>query len=130
MWYYVNVKRFWQIGFFNGSTNILEMSEEYGKHKFVYVGGNMICSFLTNDNTYKYISNLGNNLTPYSIAVGHENIYFLTPHFIFIKREKINDNEFLKANKSSVDPFDYHVSNCGKNSFKKLRIYKIHSNYD
>ena len=52
---------------------------------------------------------MGSNLTPYSVAVGHENIYFLTPHFTFIKREKVNDNEMLKTNKSSVDPFDYHV---------------------
>ena len=46
---------------------------------------------------------MGKNLTPYSIAIGEDNIYFLTPHFIFIKREKITDNELLKTNKSSVD---------------------------
>ena len=55
---------------------------------------------------------MGNNLTPYSIAVGDENIYFLTPQFKFIKREKIIDNELLKTNKSSIDPFEYLVSNC------------------
>ena len=52
----------------------------------------MICSFLTNDNIYRYISSTGNNLTPYSIAIGEENIYFLTPYFKFIKRENIDDN--------------------------------------
>ena len=36
----------------------------------------------------------------------------------------------LKTNKTSVDPFDYRVSNCRKYSFKKMRIYKIHSSYD
>ena len=47
----------------------------------------MICSFLTNDSVYKYNSNMGNKLTPYSIAIGwSKNIYFLTPHFKFIKR--------------------------------------------
>ena len=46
----------------------------------------MSCSFLSNDDIYKYISNMGNNLTPYSIAIGEENIYFLTPHFNFIKK--------------------------------------------
>ena len=35
----------------------------------------MVCSFLTNDKIYKYISNMGNNLVPYSIAVGEENIF-------------------------------------------------------
>ena len=68
---------------------------------------------------------MANNLTPYSIAVRHENIYFLIPHFIFIKKEKIG--ELLKTNKNSVNPFDYHVSNFGKYSFEKLRKYKFHS---
>ena len=31
---------------------------------------------------------MGNNLIPYSIAIGEENIY-LTPEFEFIKREKL-----------------------------------------
>ena len=35
---------------------------------------------------------MGNNLTPYSSAVGHENFYFLTPFFNFIIRGNINDN--------------------------------------
>ena len=74
---------------------------------------------------------MGNNLTPYSIAIGDENICFLTPHFIIIKTEKIDDDdELLKTNKDNVDPFNYRVSICGKYFFKKLRIYKIHSNYD
>ena len=72
---------------------------------------------------------MGNILSPYIIAVGHENRYFLIPHFEFIKREKTNDNELLKIFETSVDPFDYHVSNCGKYSFKKLRNYRNHSNY-
>ena len=73
---------------------------------------------------------MGYNRTPYSIAIGEENIYFLTPHFKFIKREKIDDNELLKTNKGNVDPFNYHGSNCGKNSFRKLRKYSILSFYD
>ena len=72
---------------------------------------------------------MGNNRTPYSIALGHENIHFLTPSFKFIEGEKVNDNQLLKTNKGSVDPFDYQVSHRGKYSFKTLRIHKIHSNY-
>ena len=37
----------------------------------------MICSFLTSGTICMYISNMGINLTPYSIAVGTENICFL-----------------------------------------------------
>ena len=55
---------------FDGKTILLKKSEENDKHRYVYIGGNMICSFLTDDKIYKYVSNMGNNLTPYSIAVG------------------------------------------------------------
>ena len=89
----------------------------------------MICTFLTNDRLHKYISKKGNNLTPYSIAVGYESV-FLTPHIKFVKRELINDDELLNTNETSLDPFDYHVSNSGEDSFEELQIYKIHSNYD
>ena len=57
---------------------------------------------------------MGINSTPYIIAIGEENIYFLTPDFRCIKRETINYKELLKANKTSVDPFDYHVLKCIK----------------
>ena len=36
----------------------------------------------------------------------------------------------METNENFVDLFDSHVSNCRKDSFKKLRTYKIHSNYD
>ena len=108
---------------FNGNTTLLKVSEENDKHKYLYIGGDTICSFLSIDNVYKYISNTGNFLTPYSIAIGDENIFFLTPHFIFIKRRLINDNELLKSDENSVDPFDYHTLYCGVGLFRKLRIY-------
>ena len=68
---------------FDGNTILLEIGKENNKHKYVYIGGDMIASFLTNDRIYKYISNMGNSLTPYSIAIGWENIYYLTPYFRF-----------------------------------------------
>ena len=63
---------------------------------------------------------MGINLTPFSIAIGDENIYYLTPHFKFIKKKKINDSELLNSSESSVDPFDDHVSNCRIYSIRKL----------
>ena len=42
----------------------------------------------------------------------------------------INNDEILNTNEKSVDPYDLHVSRCGKNSFKKVKIYKFHSNYN
>ena len=115
---------------FNGISILLKTNEENDKHRYVYSSGNMICSFLTNDNIYKIHLNNGNKVTPYSIAKDEENIFFLTPRNIFIQREMIEDNELLTTNEKIVDPFHYHISNCGEYCFEKLRKYKIHSNFD
>ena len=49
---------------------------------------------------------MGKIPTAYSIAKGEENIYFSTPHFKFIKREKIDDNQLVKTTKGKVDPIN------------------------
>ena len=41
----------------------------------------MVCSFMTSDNIYKYVSNMGNNLSPYSVATGSENFLFVGSEF-------------------------------------------------
>ena len=69
---------------FDGNTISLKISEECDNHRYVYIGSNMVCSFVTSDSFHEYIPKLGSNLTPYSVAIGNENIYFLTPHFNFI----------------------------------------------
>ena len=97
---------------FDGNTILLKRSEENNKHRYVYIGGDMLCCFLTNVKIYKYISNMGNNLTPYSIAIGYENIYFLTPHFEFNRNGEI-------LYKNDVELFDY-IPNRRIHSFKKL----------
>ena len=106
---------------FNGNTILLEIGKENNKHRYVYIGGNQVCSFLTNDKIYKYISNMGNNVTPYSIAIGWKNVYYLTLFFRFIKKENIDVDDIDK-----LFDIDYHnISN-----YQKLRTYKIYSNYD
>ena len=64
---------------FDGNTILLKIGQENNKHRYVCIDGDKVCSFLTNDRIYKYISNMGKNLTPCSIAIGWENIYYLTP---------------------------------------------------
>ena len=49
----------------------------------------MVCSFMTSDNIYEYISNMGNNLSPFSVATSKKNYYLLAPNFIFIKKDKV-----------------------------------------
>ena len=107
-------------GCFDGNTILLKVGIENGKNKYVYTGGVMICSFMTTDNIYEYISNMGRNLSPYSIATGEKNYYLLAPNFSFIKMDKIDYNTLLKG--IYVPESDL--------PFEKLDLCKIHSNYD
>ena len=77
-------------GCFDGNTILLKVGIENGKHKYVYIGGDMVCSFMTCDKIYEAVSNMGNNLSPYSVATGSKNYYLLAPSFSFIKKDKID----------------------------------------
>ena len=73
-------------GRFDGNTILLKVGIENGKHKYVYIGGDMVCSFITSDNIYEFILNMGNNLSPYSVATVEKNYYILAPNFKLIKK--------------------------------------------
>ena len=107
---------------FDGNTILLKVGIENGKNKYVYIGGDMICSFMSSDNIYEYISNMGNNLTPYSFATGEENYYLLAPNFSFIKKDKIYYNTILDG--------IYVPDSDLKESFEEIELCKIHSNYN
>ena len=49
---------------FNGNTILFKNSEENNKHRYVSFGGNIVCTFLTDDEIYRYFSNMGNNVVP------------------------------------------------------------------
>ena len=87
---------------FKGNTILLKINEENNRYKDVYNGGDMICSFLTNDIIVEYFSNMGNNLIPYSIAKGRENIHFSTPHFKFISEDEIDYDDLIETKDISV----------------------------
>ena len=105
---------------FDGNTILLKVGIENGKNKYVYIGGDMVCSFMTSDNIYEYVSNMGNKLSPYSFATGEENYYLLAPNFSFIKKDKIDYNTIL--NGIYVPEPDL--------PFEKMELCKIHSNYN
>ena len=107
---------------FDGNTILLKISEENIKHKFVYIGGDMVCSFMTSDNIYENISNMGNNLSPYSVATGEENHYLMAPNFKFNKKGTIDYKTVLDG--------IYVPDSDLKESFEELEFCKIHSNYD
>ena len=106
---------------FDGNTILLKVSEEKNKHRYVYIGGDKVCPFLTNDKIYKHLSNMGNNLTPYSIALVYENIYYLTPYFRYIKKKNIDVDDIDKI-------FDIDYDDIMNR--EEIKITRIHSNYD
>ena len=105
---------------FDGITNLLKISEENDKHKYVYIGGDTLCCFMTSDNIYEFISKMGNNLCPYGVATGEKNYYLLTPNFKFIKKDKIDYDTILDG---------IYVPDS-KESFEELELCKIQSNFD
>ena len=104
---------------FDGNTILLKVGIENRKNKYVYIGGDMVCSFMTSDNIYEYISNMGNNLTPYSIPIGEENHYLLASNFSFIKKDKIDYDTILKG---------IYVPESDS-PFEEIELCKIHWNY-
>ena len=64
---------------------------------------------------------MGNNLSPYSIAIGWENINYLAPFLKFIRNENIDINDIDKL-------FDIDYDEMMKR--EKIEINEIHSNYD
>ena len=107
---------------YDGNTILLKVGIENGKNKYIYIGGDMVCSFLTSDNIYEYISNMGCNLSPYSFATGEENYYLLAPNFSLIKKDKIDYKTILDG--------IYVPDSDLKESFEELELTKIHSNYN
>ena len=105
----------------DGNTILVKVDIQNEKNNYVHIDGSMIVSFLTNDNIYKCISNMGNNLSPYSVAIGCENIYYLAPFFRIIKRENIDIDNIDKLFDIDYDDITSH---------EKIKINIIHSNYD
>ena len=56
------------------------------------------------------------------MATGEENYYLLAPNFSFIKKDKIDYDTILDG--------IYVPDSDWKESFEKMELNKIHSNYD
>ena len=68
------------------------------------------------------------NMIPYSIPIGEENKYFLSPHCNCIKGAKFKDDELLKINGNSIDQYDYHLEKHRPDRFENFSEFIcIHS---
>ena len=104
---------------FDGNIILLKLSEEKGRNKYVYIGGDMVFSFMTSGNICDFVPNMAINLCPYSVATGEKNYYLLAPNFKFNKKDKVDYDAILNG-----------MYPCERESFKELELYKFRSNYD
>ena len=110
---------------FDGNTLLLECES----NEYVYISGLEIFQFKTDDRSIDYISLMGNNMVPYTFAIGEKYTYFISTHYKFFENDKIEEGTSLNATNDSLDPFDNHLEKCGIDSFKVLEHTQIHSFY-
>ena len=73
---------------------------------------------------------MGNNMIPYTFAVGEGYTYFISTLYRFIENDKIEEGMLLNASNNSLDPYDYNLSKNGSDCFKKLLdCNRIHSSW-
>ena len=100
---------------FDGNTFSLECEN----NEYVFISGLENYKIQTDDKIIHYISLVGNNMIPYTFAVGENYKYFLSSHYKFIQMERIEEGTLLNPSDNSLDPYDYHVEKCGEAAFKK-----------
>ena len=82
---------------FVGTTLLLECEDI----EYVYFSGIEIFKIKTDEKIIGYISFMGNNMTPYTFAVGEKYLYFLSSHYNFIQNDKIEEGSSLNATNDS-----------------------------
>ena len=110
---------------FDGNTTLLECED----NEYVYISGLEIFNFKTDDKPIDYISLMDNNMIPYAIIIGEKYTYFISHHYKFFEKDNIEQGTLLNTINGSLDPFDYHVENCGVHSFKKLERSLIRTSW-
>ena len=110
---------------FDGNTLLLQCEN----NEYVYISGLEFFKFKTDDKIIDYISLMGNNMTPYTFAVGEKFTSSLSSNYKFIENDKIEEGILLNATNNSLDPYDYHVEKCVIDALKKLENELIHTSW-
>ena len=108
---------------FDGNTLLLECENNDN----VYISGLEIFQFKTDGKIIDYISLMGKNLVPYTIKLGENYTNFLYNRYKFIENDKIEEGTLLNRANNSLESYDYHVENCGKDAVKKLKHTQVHT---
>ena len=108
---------------FDGNTLLLE----FQNNEYIYIFELEINKFKTDDEIINYISLMGNNMIPYAFIFGEKRTYFLYHRYKIIENDEIEEGSLLNATNYDLDPYNYHVENCGQDSLKKLERSLIHT---
>ena len=81
----------------DGNAFLLESED----NEYVYISGFETFIFKTDDKIMDYISLMGNNISPHTIAIGEKYTHFISIHYKFIENDKIEDGNLLKATNNS-----------------------------
>ena len=60
---------------------------------------------------------------------GKKDKYFILIQYKFFENDKIDEGTLLNATNNSLNPFDYHLGNCGVDCLKTLEPSQIHCFY-
>ena len=110
---------------FDGITFLLECEN----NDYVFISQLEIFNFKTDDKIIENLSHMGNNMIPWTFAVGENYTDFLSFHYEFIQNDKNEEGTLLNATNDSSDPFDYQLGECGVDSFKTLEHSEVHTFY-
>ena len=94
---------------FDGNTLLLESRD----NEYLYISGLEFIEFKTDDKFIDDISLMGNNMTPYTFAIGEKYTYFISTRYTYIENDKMEEGTLLNATNDSLDPFDYHLGKYG-----------------
>ena len=110
---------------FYGNTLLLE----FENNEYVFISGLEIFKFKMDKKIIDYISLMGNNMVPYTFAVGEKYTYFLSSRYKFIQNDRIEDGTLLNATNNNLDPYVYHLEKCDIDAFKKLENELVHTSW-
>ena len=104
---------------FDGNSILPECQD----NENVYISGLESSNFNTNDKLIDYISLMGNNMSPYTFAIGENYPYFVSTRYKYFENDKIEEATLLNATIASLDRFDFHLGKCGVDFFQNVRAY-------
>lgn len=94
------------------------------KDKYLFVGKE-IYEFETDDNIEKYYSMIGNNNTPYPIALGEKYVYFMLDKK-YLDKSEFDDQKMNEKKWEDAYGYFYQWKNDKQKKFKKFKKVKVY----